>query len=204
MTEVIYATPDELRRQIDKQGMESSASDPALMILVGAASRLIDSYYNRPDGFTADQQMSTRIYKGSDAAHLWIEETIAIDSIAAGANPKDISPVNIDPATYIGFRGSADNPRFSRLPYLGVMLFEDYFDAYKYYFVEGQWGYAPRPPSSVKQLVIAIAARYYKQGEGAWSDTLGSVDVGRLIFKSQNSDLQWLLEKSRLYKPSVV
>ena len=204
MPEINYATPEELRRQIEKQGLTGSASDPALEILLNAASRFIDNYYNRPYGFIASGTSATRIYIGSGATHLWIDETISIVTLEYDPLPNGSDLTAIDPATYIGFRGSIDNPNFNRLPYHAIMLFEGYFDNNKYYFVDGNWGYSEVVPSSIKQIVIAISARYYKQGQGAWSDTLGSVEVGRIMFRRENSDLKWLLEKSRFYLPSVV
>lgn len=203
MAETIYATPEELRRQIEKQGTTGAAGDPALAILLGAASRLIDGYYNRPDGFVADGDSSVRMFQGSGESHLWMDESIQIDSLFVGDTPKSTALTEIDEEDYIGFRGTPKNPDFNHTPYYGILLLNSIFDSFSYYHVEGRWGYSQATPSSVKQLVIAIAARYYKQGEGAWSDTLGSSDVGRLLFRSQNADLQWLMEKTRLYRPVI-
>lgn len=205
MAEVIYATPEELRRQIGKQGDTGTGSDPALLILLGAASRLVDAYYNRPEGFIAGSEYSTRVYKGTNEQHLWINELVEISSLSVGDSPRNINLDDIESLKYMGFRGKPEDPNFNDLPYFGILLFDsDFFDSYKYYFVEGLWGYSKLVTSSLKQIVIAISARYYKQGEGAWSDTLGSSDVGKLVYGSQNADIKQLMENTRLYKPSVV
>lgn len=70
--------------------------------------------------------------------------------------------------------------------------------------VTAKWGYAVYAPRRVVTANILQAARWYKRGEAAWSDTLASADTGLLLFRqSLDPDIKTMLIEARLVKPVV-
>jgi hypothetical protein len=70
--------------------------------------------------------------------------------------------------------------------------------------VTAKWGYAVTVPDRVKQACIIQAARWFKRGEGGWSDSLANADLGTLEFrKVLDPDLELILKQGRLIKPAT-
>jgi hypothetical protein len=93
MTDVntLYCTLAELRAQIDKQGTTKAPdTDPALNLIVRAASRAIDKYCNREPGwFIADTEASARYYSGTGKAYQYIDENIDVSAVAVKDSATD-------------------------------------------------------------------------------------------------------------------
>ncbi len=69
--------------------------------------------------------------------------------------------------------------------------------------VTARWGYATSAPAQIKELTIGLSARMFKQGEGAWLDTLSSSDFGQLVYRPENGDLLNMLKLSRFHNPAM-
>lgn len=207
-----YATPDELRLQINKTGNSGTASDDALQILLDAASEAIDWFCNRPDGFTADTTASARYYTGLGKPYLYIDECVEITTVAVKDSASDTTYTAWDTPTtmfagdgdWLPFRGDHRKPNFNRLPYTGLMTDPngDYatFTNGSYVTrggfppvsdiprgvptvkVTAKWGYAVTAPVRVKETCMIQAARWFKRGEGSWADMLSSADMGQPQF----------------------
>ena len=220
-----YCTPAELRTQIGKTGTTGDASDAALRLIIEAVSNSIDGFCNRVDGFVAGPFATTRVYSGDGSATIRIDECVAITTVSAKDSATDSTYTAWASTDWIPFTGSPDQPDFNSLPYTGLMTDPngDYSSFTGGQFsgrrgfrpiaglsrsvptvrVVARWGYGLDAPPVVRQATIALAARWFKEGQGAWSDTLASADFGQLIYKAQNADIKFMLENARLLKPAL-
>lgn len=229
----MYGTPDEMRVQMNKEGIEGAGSDPALIMLLTGASSTIDLYCNRPDGFVALETAAARYYAGSGQAHQRIDECVAITEVAVKASASDPTFDAWDtPSTplagdgdWLPCTGDKAAPNFNRLPYTLILIDPNashgVFTTGKYTTrggfrptsgvarglptvkVTANWGYAVEVPSGILTAAIALAIRWFKQGESAWADTLASVEMGRLLYTKENQDIRLMLEGSRYVKPAI-
>jgi len=69
--------------------------------------------------------------------------------------------------------------------------------------VTAKWGYATTVPPAIKEATIALASRWFKQGESAWADTLASPELGQLIYRKENADIRFMLESGRYVRPAT-
>jgi len=218
-----YCTAAELRTQIDKTGTSGSSSDTALGVIIAAASRAIDQWCNRKDEFIGGTA-AAREFAGSGLPYQWIDDAAAITLVAVKDSPEDTAYVSWAATDWIAFTGDPKAPDFNRLPYTGIMVtaYGDYssFMSGRYNTRAGfrpaidisrsvptvqitaQWGYAlTSAPASIKQATIALASRWMKQGQSAWSDGLVSVEMGMLLYNRENRDIVMMLE--RFTKPAI-
>ena len=228
-----YATAAELRTQIDMTGSTGHKSDDALEVILDAVSDLIDRFFNRPDGFIADTNASARYYAGSGKRYQYIDECVEITEVAVKDSTSDTTyTVWTDPTTnlagdgdYIAFNGDPLAPDFNNLPYMAIMTdpngdFSIFINSrftsrggfrptsgtstgVPTVKVTAKWGYSVAAPAVVKQATLALSARWFKQGEGAWADTLASPEFGQLIYRRENVDIRQMLELSRLWRPAL-
>lgn len=82
----MYATASELRGQIDQT---STADDTVLEAILRAATRTIDRFCNRPDGFLADVAASARYYVGSGNTIQRIDECAIVSAVAVKDSASD-------------------------------------------------------------------------------------------------------------------
>ena len=123
MSTAIYATTADIRDRIDKTG---TADDAILDALLSAASRAIDGYCNRPDGFVAISTATARYYPGSGKSYQWIDECVSVTAVAVKSSASDeenqytawtvgtigtTTGADVFPAT-----GDPEYPIFDRLP----------------------------------------------------------------------------------------
>ena len=221
-----YATAAELRTQFDKTGTSGSGSDANLGIILDAVSQAIDRYFNRPNGwFVALAAAAARIYPGSGKAYQLIEECVEITAVAVKNSPSASSYTAWAATDYIKFTGDPRFPDFNSTPYTGIMCDPNgnysIFTSGSYGGLSGfrpsgnmgrsvptvqitaKWGYAATCPPVIKQATLALAARWFKEGQGAWSDTLASSDFGGLLYKAQNADIKLMLDQTRFFKPAL-
>jgi hypothetical protein len=211
-----YATPAELRNQMDKTGTSGSGADANLNIVLEGVSQAIDRYFNRPNGwFVAQAVASARTYPGSGKSYQLIEECVAITAVAVKDSPSDSAYTSWAVADYVTFTGDPRFPDFNSLPSTGLMV--DPNGHYSVFTsglyprrvavptvqVTARWGFALTCPPVLKQATLALAARWFKEGQGAWSDTLASADFGGLIYKAQNADIKLMLDQTRFHKPAL-
>ena len=125
----IYATAAEMRDVIE---LASTDKDAILDRLLSAASRAIDGYCNRPDGFLAIATATARYFPGSGKGYQWIDECVAVSAVAV----KDSASDDEDDYTAwtlgtIGTTTGADvflatgdpeYPEFTRTPYTLLVI----------------------------------------------------------------------------------
>lgn len=221
-----YATPAELRTQIDKSGTTGAGSDTALQVILDAATAAINLKCNRPYGFTALATGTAQVYSGSGGAVQWIDECVSISLVEVKDSPTDSTYTAWVAGDWIAFRGDPVDPDFNNLPYDAIMIDPtgDYsiFTGGKFSGLGGfshdmeltrgvptirvtaKWGYAVTAPAIVKEVCIIQAARWYKKGESAHADMLASGELGTLQYKGDlDSNLAGLLKQARLIKPAI-
>jgi hypothetical protein len=225
-TAAVYATAAELRTQMDKDGTTGSGSAANLDIILEGVSRGIDRMFNRPAGwFTALATAAARLFPGSGKAHQRIDECIAITLVEVKDSVSDDDYTEWEATDWIAFSGDPRFPNFNDLPYTGLIvdptgdqsLFTGgLFSGLKGFRpiepagrmvptvrVTAKWGYAEECPPLIKSATLALAARWFKQGQGAWADTLASADFGGLIYRAQNADIRMMLKETRYWRPAM-
>ena len=226
-TSVAYATVNELRNQIDKTG---KTDDVELAALLDAASEAINNYCNRPDGFRSDSTASARVYTGSGDTVQYIDECTSISNVAVKTSATATSYTDWESDDYIEFAGSPNRPDFQPTakgkPYTALMIEPggDYshFTSGQYTALRGfrpefnrtrgvptvevtaKWGYAATVPPPIKQACITQASRWYKRGQSAWADAVGSPELGQMFYRKQlDPDVKHLLDDGRYVMPTI-
>ena len=211
---------------MDKEGATGSGSDDALNFVIESVSEMIDRIMNREEGwFIAEAAAISRLYPGSGKATQQIDECVAITLVEVKDSATDDDYTEWETTDWITFSGDPKNPNFNRLPYTAIMVDPtgDYSTFTMGYFsgrggfrptvdagrkvptvrVTARWDYAVSCPALIKQATLALSARWFKQGQGAWTDTLASAELGGLIYKAENADIKMMLEKSRYWRPAM-
>jgi len=200
-----YCDIDQLKTQIDLTLTDGAAGDVALQRIIDSVSAAIDTYCNRPDGFVASDTATARTFAGRGDPWLYIDECAAITSVAVKDSPTDDDYTAWANNDWIAFSGGHDDPDYNRTPYTGLIVDPDgtggyaVFTSGKFGYSRGfrptgtglrikptvrvtaKWGYALIVPDDIRQACIIEAARWYKQGEGAWGDALANADLGKLM-----------------------
>ena len=217
-----YATHGELKDRIKKLG---TASDHVIDAFLDAAKAFINDYYNRPDGFIALTTATARLYAGSGTTYQRIDDCIAVTALGVKDSATDSTYTSWASSDYILFSGSAKNPNFNKLPYTGLMI--DPNGDYSHFTgsqftnrrgfrpmstvsrnvptvqVTAKWGYSATVPPLIKEITIAMATVWFKQSEGAWADTLSSVELGQLLYQKENNYILGMLKRGRFKRPNV-
>lgn len=168
MATSIYANHSELK---DRIGKSLSTDDAILDALLSAASRAIDGYCNRPDGFLAITTATTRYFPGSGRPYQRIDECSAISAVyVKDSSTDDENAYTAWTLGVVGTTTSADvfpasgdprYPDFTSLPYTLLVIGAngDYS-----YFPTGEFttrgGF--RPSSGIKRSipVVKVTARW--------------------------------------------
>jgi len=218
-----YCTPAEMRTQIEKTGTTGSGSDAALGVIIEAVSRSIDKYCNRPDGFIALSVATARYYTGRGEAHILIDECTEVSAVAAKDASTDTTYTAWAATDWQACTGDPRSPDWNSTPYTMLVCLPSgsysvfisgqtgYMRGFRPTYEEvrqvptvrvtAKWGYATTCPPVIKEACIALSARWFKQGQGAWADTLASSDLGQLIYQRENQDIKMML--ARYIKPAV-
>lgn len=124
-----YATVKEFRADV---GKTDDDDDLTIARLLDAAGAAIDRFCNRPDGFMAEPNATTRYYPGSGGSYQWIDECVAVTAVAVKDSPSDdedayvawvlgtvgtTTDADVFPAT-----GNPSNPDYQTLPYTMLMI----------------------------------------------------------------------------------
>jgi len=194
--------------------------------LLDAASRNIDRFCNRPDGFEADSSASARTYAGSGTPYQRIDECIEITLIAVKDSATDDSYTSWGDDDWVAYTGDPRRPDFNRLPYTGIMVDptggESVFTSGKFTTragfrpttevyrgvptvqVTAKWGYSEDIPEDIKMACIMQAARWFKRMQGNMADAVASGDFGMMMYVQQlDPDIQQLLIAGRYVRPAV-
>lgn len=218
-----YCTAAEFRTQIEKTGNTGADSDAALGVIIEAASRAIDHYCNRPDGFVAPANGTARVYAGQGKPYLLIDECTSVSLVAVKQSASDTTYTSWAAGDWLAAKGDPEDPDFNHTPYdlllalptgnysvftngtyVGRKGFPPSTDTpfmIPTVQVTAKWGYATTAPGAIKEACIALSARWWKQGKGAWADTLSSPDLGQLIYRKENVDIRMMLD--RFVKPAI-
>ena len=114
-----YITVANLKLRINKT---SDDDDAWLESIITAASRAIDNFCNRPDGFVADTVASARLYAGNGRAIMRIDECVEISLVAVKDSVTDDSYTSWAASGWIAFSGDPRDPDFNSLPYDHLMV----------------------------------------------------------------------------------
>lgn len=203
-----YTTTVELRKHIDKDG---TADDAVLDTLIDAAEEAINNYCNRPDGFLADSVASTREYVADGNPTLRVDDNTGITLVETKDISETASDyVALAATDWIAYAGSDQFPNFQPdardRPFTKIMIdpagdeavFPNGYLTGSPGFrpiepvrrargvptvrVTATWGYATPAPKVVVTATIIQASQWFKRGQGAWGDTLASVDLGQMMF----------------------
>jgi len=207
-----YASISEIKAAINKT---SADDDTVLTALATAASRAVDNFCNRPDGFVALETATARVYAGEGKSWQTIDECTSVTEVAVKDSTTDDDYTDWTTADWIAFSGDPEHPEFNRLPYTALMV--GYDGDYAHFLngrrgkhsvptmqITAKWGYATDVPTPIKQATIITASRWYKRGEGGWSDVLASGELGMLLYqKMLDPDVKLLLVAGRYVRPAI-
>lgn len=128
-----YATLAEIKADIGLSDI-AGADTATLNRLITAASRAIDRFCQRPDGFVADDDASMRYYVGNGLPWIRIDECTSITAVAVKAAASDATYVAWTAPTanlagdgdYFAFSGDPNRPNLNPaallLPYSWLMV----------------------------------------------------------------------------------
>ena len=202
-----YCTLASVKARMQKADTDADAFLP---MIIDAASRAIDNFCNRPDGFEASDAAIARYLSGNGRAVLLIDECVEIIAVAVKDAATDTAYTAWQTPTtnmagdgdWLAFSGAPENPDFDSLPYESLMtdLNGDYrtFTSGRYLGLRGfrpegdasrsvptvqvtaKWGYAINVPDAIKEACIMQVIRWYKREQGAMASALASAELGTL------------------------
>jgi len=225
-----YATVAVLKAEIN---LVSASDDATLTRLLDAATRAIDRFCNRPDGFEADVIASARYYAGRGKPYELIGECVEISTVAVKDSATDTAYTAwTSPTTsyagdgdWIPCTGDPTYPEFGVLPY--TMLLTDPNGDYASFTsgrfshrhgfrptstvsrgiptveVTARWGYSVLVPDDIEEACVMIAARWYKRLQSGQADTLASGELGQLLYTMKIDPDVALILTSGRYKVPV-
>jgi hypothetical protein len=215
-----YCSAAEVKAQPDITGTDS---DTIINAFIGAASRTIDGFCNRPDGFVAPAVAAARYFVGNGKPYLFIDEFATASGLAVAVkdSPSDdeddyvtwtvgvmgtTTEADVFPAT-----GDPKFPDYNHTPY--TMLLCGANGDYSVFTaghglptvkVTARWGYAVQVPAQIKQATIIQVSRWLKRGQSGWADSIGNGETGTLDFrKALDPDVQLILKLGRFVRPAV-
>lgn len=224
-----YTTLNDVKSQPDITG---STSDTLISMLITAASRAIDGYCNRPDGFQAASAATARYFTGNGKPYIFIDEFATATGLAVAVKDS-ASDDEDDYVTWVvgvvGTTTDADvfpacgdpkRPDFNRTPCTMLICgpngeyssftdghFED--DAGDVQSaptvkVTARWGYAVTVPAQIEQATIIQVCRWLKRGQSGWADSIGNSETGTLDYvKMLDPDVQLILRLGRFIRAAI-
>ena len=217
-------TVSDLRQAVGKDLPDDNAE---LQECLDAALQLVNDHCNRPDGWEAVSTATARIYPGTGKYYTWFDECVEITEVAVKDSPSDTDYVVWDAGDWVPFQGDPEWPDFNRTPYHGIMvtatgtvqtftsgLFtglrgfkpdSEHVRNVPTVRITAKWGNQVVIPASVKRAVIIQAARYYKRGQSAYQDAVGSDAAGGiLLYRSKlDADIVEILDNGRHVRPAI-
>lgn len=196
MVNSIYATPEQVRRQLGMESDSGTASDPALLALIQTISQELDNHYNNTVGFIALETAAAFPFPNLTLGRVETPFFIEVEKVMTGDVGDFTDEIPVDDVT--PFSGSWRRPNYFRTPYTGLILPVNNANAIE---VTARWGYADKVPPLINQITIALVIRAFKQGESGWSDVLASFDMGQMVYARENSDLRLMMKSgSRMFR----
>lgn len=202
-----YTTLHQVKARIQKTNTDADAFLPQI---IDAASRAIDRFCNRPDGFEASDAATARYFTGNGKGYLLIDENVTVEAVLVKESPNETTYTAwITPTTplagdgdWIPFSGDPKAPNFNDLPYDAIMVDPNgdwsYFTGGRYtgrsgfrpmgigersvptVMVLAKWGFAVDVPDDIKEACVMQAAIWYKRMQGAMASALANTELGVL------------------------
>lgn len=223
-----YCTLAEVKAQLSNISTVDATRDAVITAIITAASRTIDNFCNKPEGFEVAASASARVYAGEGKSWQPIDPCTEITLVAVKDSPTDSTYTSWAAADWIAFSGDPERPDFNRTPYTAVMCsgVGDYSVFTSGYFttrpgfkpdpdneykrgvptvqITAKWGDAVTVPAPIKQACITLTARWWKRGEASWSDALASGELGQLMYRQAlDPDVKMMLVMGRYVRPAV-
>lgn len=206
-TSSAYGTVKELRAHIDKSAI---VDDWELAQLLDAASRNIDRFCRRPDGFFAAVEDSARTYRGNNKSWLRIDECISVTTVKTKSSATS-SYETWASTDYMTATGDERNPDYNGSPITALRV--DPNGDYSIFYRDGtyptvevtaKWGFSETIPHDIKAACLMQAARWYKRLQSGMSDTLANAEIGMLMYtQSLDPDIRRLLVDGRYKRPAI-
>lgn len=221
-----YCTLAEILVEINKTTLTPEQQNALFPRLIASASRAIDNYCNRPDGFVAASVATAREYTGTGDYVQPIDECVEITLVETKQSVTD-NYTAWAAADWIPFSGDPLWPNFNSTPYDTLMtsgtgslpLFHSgrintlrgfrpevhtSNRALPTVRITAKWGYSVIVPPGINEACIIQVARWYKRGQSGWADVLANSDFGTLNFvKSVDPAIKNLLDEGRYIKPAT-
>ena len=174
--------------------------------------------------FIAAVTATARAFPGSGLQYQRIDPCVEITLVAVKDSVTDTTYTSWTPTDWMAYSGSHTFPNFNDLPYTAIMIEPggDYavFTSGGYgtrasYFppqgdgltpyrqggrmtptvqVTARWGYSDTVPPDILEANIMQAARWYKVLQGGMTDSIGSPDLGTLMYtKALHPDVARIL-----------
>ena len=114
-----YESVENLKLQMNKT---NNNQDAMLAIILDAASRGIDRFTNRPDGFLAPEDAVSRLYRGSGRNWQNIDECVAVELVEVKESVTNTAFTAWAAADWIAMSGDPQDPDFNSTPFDAVMV----------------------------------------------------------------------------------
>ena len=114
-----YETVENLMLQIN---MTKTGKEGVLAIILDAASRGIDRFTNRPDGFRAASNATPRLYRGSGRNWQNIDECVAVELVEVKESVDNTAYTAWAAGDWIAISGDPQDPDFNSTPFDAVMV----------------------------------------------------------------------------------
>ncbi len=224
----LYATLAEFKAA-NNSFASDTAFDSAINLALDAAAETVEGICNRGVPLVADSNPSVRTYPGLGDWFQSIDECVSVTLVEVKGSPTDPNYTAWSANDWVPYAGDPSYPNFNRTPFTGVMvsgvgtfrLFtsgrfsgQPGFPEFRREIglgrsvptvrITARFGYSATVPMAIKEAVIAQAFRWVKRGQNAWSDTVGSAEMGILLFrKAMDPDLQQLLINGGFVRPAI-
>ncbi len=221
-----YCTAAEIQRAINK-GTLSASETAEFTALAEEASRLIDDYCHRPDGFVALAVATARIYAGSGQRWQRIDECADVTLVAVKESITDSTYTAWAPTDWVKARGSPQRPEYNRAPY--DLLITAAGGSYSRFLsarygapsgfrpdddyaavgvptvqVTAKWGYAVTCPPEIRRAAIVQCAVWWKRGEGGYGNMLSNPEMGTInYYKELDPIVKQILDRGRWVREVV-
>jgi len=166
--------------------------------LLEAASRDVNDFCGRPEGFVGDAAASAKYLSADGEPYLYIPACVEISEVAVKDAETDTTyTVWTAPTTmmagdgdWIPATGRADLPVYSQLPY--TLLIVDPNGSYSQFLdggtapvakITAKWGVQVSAPPTIREATLMQAAQWYKQFQGAMDSRLASEEFGEITYR---------------------
>lgn len=219
-----YASLAEFKAEIPLSSVDATR-DAVITRMLTAASRAIDAFCGRPDGFVSGLA-AARYFAGSGNALMPIDECTSITEVAVKDSAIETTYTAWAATDWIPFTGDPERPNFNKTPYTWLMVdpsgsyvsftsgnflsrggfspLSDGMRATKTVKVTATWGYAATVPDQIKEACLIQTARWWKRAQSSWGDSMASPELGVLIYRQKlDPDVANILVGGRFVKMAL-